>query len=156
MAKMPAQKPGKSKQDYATPRPFLDAVEARFGRINFDLAASAHNKAVDAYFDERKDSLQQTWCRLPGLLWLNPPFGNIDPWAEKCAAEMRKGARIAFLTPASVGANWFQAHVVPSAHVLELSPRLSFDGEHPFPKDLVLAIFYAGLTGRSPWRWRWR
>lgn len=151
---MPAQKPGNSKQDYATPRPFLDAVEARFGRINFDLAASAGNKVVDAYFDERKDSLKQTWRRLPGLLWLNPPFGNIDPWAEKCAEEMREGARIAFLTPASVGANWFQDRIVPNAHVIELSPRLSFDGEHPFPKDLVLSIFYAGLTGRSGWRWR--
>lgn len=154
MAKMPAQKPGKSKQDYGTPRPFLDALELRFGRIQFDLAASAHNKVVDAYFDERKDSLKQTWHRIPGLLWLNPPFGDIDPWAEKCAAEAKQGARIAFLTPASVGANWFQEHVVPSAHVLELSPRLSFDGLHPFPKDLVCSIFYAGLTGRSAWRWR--
>lgn len=154
MSKMPEQKPGRSKQDYGTPREFIEAVERRFGPISFDLAASSHNKVVDAYFDERKDSLKQTWRRIPGLLWLNPPFGDIDPWAEKCADESKHGARIAFLTPASVGANWFQDRVVPSAHVLELSPRLSFDGVHPFPKDLVLSVFYAGLTGRSGWRWR--
>ncbi len=154
MANMPQQKPGRSKQDYSTPREFINAVELRFGKIGFDLAASESNAIVPAYYDERRDALAQNWAALPALLWLNPPFARIESWAEKCAAEMRKGARILFLTPASVGANWFQDHVVPNAHVLELQPRISFDGEHPFPKDLILGCFLHGLTGRSVWRWR--
>jgi hypothetical protein len=67
---------------------------------------------------------------------------------------MQRGARILFLTPASVGANWFQQYVVPFAHVIELSPRMSFDGKNPFPKDLVLSVYMHGLTGRSHWRWK--
>ena len=39
---MPAQVPGKSKQDYGTPIELIRAVEAKFGRLAFDLAAHAY------------------------------------------------------------------------------------------------------------------
>ena len=40
---MPQQKPGTSKQDYETPRDFLEAVEHKFNlTLNFDLAIIAH------------------------------------------------------------------------------------------------------------------
>lgn len=42
-----------SKQDYSTPRRFLDAVEKRFGTIVFDLAAHAGNHIVPRYFAPR-------------------------------------------------------------------------------------------------------
>jgi phage N-6-adenine-methyltransferase len=153
---MPAQKPAESKQDYATPRPFIAACEQRFGVIEFDLAADESNTVVPgAYFDQRRDSLVQDWAALgAGLLWLNPPFGDIASFAKKCAEESQRGAHILFLTPASVGSDWFQQYVVPHAHVLELSPRISFDGKAPFPKDLILSVYMAGLTGRSFWRWK--
>lgn len=166
---MPAQKPHRSKQDYATPREFLDAVEDAFGRLGFDLAASPENTVCpEMFFSTATDSLQEDWHTLPrGLLWLNPPFGSIAPWAEKCALEAQRGAEILFLVPASVGANWFWDHVAPFAHVYALSPRLSFDGKNPFPKDLILAHFkppqeitYGGVSkqyrahGFSRWQWK--
>jgi hypothetical protein len=45
---MPAQKPGKSKQDYSTPIAFLDAVKKRFGltAFDFDLAATKANALI--------------------------------------------------------------------------------------------------------------
>jgi phage N-6-adenine-methyltransferase len=143
-----------SVQTYATPPDFMAAVAPRFGKPAFDLAASTDNTKAARFYSEADDSLKQSWHKLGGWLWLNPPFSDIAPWAEKCAAEMRLGARILFLTPASVGANWFQRHVVPNAHVLELSPRLSFDGHQPYPKDLVLSVFCCSLTGRSHWAWK--
>ncbi len=147
---------GKSFQAFETPGEFLQAVALRFGFLSWDLAATPENAKAPNYFTKQQDSLKQEWrVKSGGLVcWLNPEFGCIAPWAEKCAAEMKLGARILLLTPASVGANWFQQHVVPNAHVLELSPRISFDGRHPFPKDLVLSVFYGGLTGRSHWRWK--
>jgi len=39
-----------SKQDYGTPRDFLDAVEKRFGAIGMDLAAHAANHKFPRYF----------------------------------------------------------------------------------------------------------
>lgn len=154
-----------SKQDYQTPPEFIAAVESRFGAIRWDLAADATNAKADRYYaapddkfvlPERRDALAQDWARDCGsqLCWLNPEFGNITPFAEKCAFEVQRGCRILMLTPASVGSDWFHRHVVPYAHVIELSPRMSFDGKHPFPKDLILSVYMHGLTGRSYWRWK--
>lgn len=153
---MPAQKPGKSRQDYGTDRRLIAAVTRRFGPIKWDLAASAENAVCDLWIGEEQDSLVQEWHRLsPGLCWLNPPFGDIDPWAKKCAAEAAKGARILLLTPAAVGAEWFREHVEPHAYTLALNPRLIFEGETaPYPKDCALSYFHAGLRGFAVWRWR--
>lgn len=165
---MPAQKPGRSRQDYATPPEFLDAVRKAFGPIVWDLAAHRGNRVCDAYFgpdhahEPSRDSLQCDWADIrrgysrTGLLWLNPPFGSIAPWAAKCAAECARGAEILFLVPASVGANWFWDHVAPHAYVYALSPRLSFDGKNSFPKDLILAHYQPGVScgyGFSRWKW---
>ncbi|HVJ20148.1 MAG TPA: DNA N-6-adenine-methyltransferase [Polyangiaceae bacterium] len=152
----PVQKPGKSFQAYETPRDFLDAVERRFGSLAWDLACTAENAKAPSRITSEQDALAVDWsvhCAR-WLCWLNPEFGNIAPWAEKCAVESQRGCRILMLTPASVGSNWFQQWVVPYAHVLELSPRLSFDGKNPFPKDLILSVYMHGLTGRSHWRWK--
>lgn len=146
---------GSSKQDYATPREFIEAVQAQFGEITFDLAAHAGNAVCADHYDEAADSLSKDWSLLDGLwLWLNPPFGNIAPWAEKCAYESKRGARILFLTHAGVGTNWFIDHVLPNASVYALTPRLSFDGKNPFPKDCILSLFDGVSRGFQAWRWK--
>jgi phage N-6-adenine-methyltransferase len=140
----PAQKPGKSKQDYETPREFIDAVVRRFGPFAIDLAASEANKKAPTFFGEADDSLSKPWA---GLLieeidfvgWLNPPFANLDKWAWKCATEsklLHPRAVITMLCPASVGTNWWAEHVDGSAaEVLLLRPRLTFVGcSDPYPK----------------------
>lgn len=154
--KMPAQKPGRSRQTYGTPRPFLEAVAKRFGEWpSWDLAADESNHVCDLWIGEKQDSLTVDWHTLGGLLWLNPPFADIDPWAKKCAAEAAKGARILLLTPAAVGAEWYRQHVAPNAYTLALNPRLTFVGERaPYPKDCMLSVFFAGLRGFDVWRWR--
>jgi phage N-6-adenine-methyltransferase len=156
--KMPVQKPGRSKQDYATPRVFLDAVEKRFGRLEFDLAATAANRVATRYFGpgarDGEDALKRDWPKL-GRLWLNPPFGHIEPWADRCARWKSKGGRIFFLVPASVGSNWYARHVYDKARVIFLNGRLSFDGKDPYPKDLILAC-YGERPGYEVWRWNER
>lgn len=154
---MPMQKPGRSKQDYGTPRALIKAVEKRFGALAWDLAATAENAKAPEFLTEEEDSLGIAWHALEpsGLLWLNPPFARIEPWAAKCAAEMRKGARILFLTPASVGSNWFIDHVLPNASVYALAPRLTFEGcSDPYPKDCILSVFDNSFIGFHAWRWR--
>jgi hypothetical protein len=119
------------------------------------------------------DSLKQDWAGLNmdhgppvrPLLFLNPPFSDIEPWARKCARESNRGAEILFLVPASVGADWFVEYVYPNAHVLLLHGRLCFDGKDPYPKDCLLAHFQ-DMTRQPPlfmevlpplvqvWNWR--
>jgi phage N-6-adenine-methyltransferase len=154
--KMPEQKPGRSKQDYKTPREFLDAVEARWGKLTFDLAANASNSVTGSrYWNTYQDSLsaKRNWQHknLGPNLWLNPPFGKITPWAKKCSETV--GKKIFFLVPASVGSNWYKDFCHDVASVYYLSPRLSFDGKAPFPKDIMLAVYGTFVGRHICWRW---
>jgi phage N-6-adenine-methyltransferase len=146
---------GESRQDYPTPQEFVDAVEKRFGKIGWDLAASAENARCEHYLDEDMDSLSVDWAELPladgEICWLNPPYSRIAPWAGKCA---ESGVPVALLVPASVGSDWFADYVYSRALVLPLRPRLSFDSKQPYPKDLMLCVYSASQTGFEPWRWK--
>ena len=168
--KMPAQKPGRSEQTVATPFAFIDAVEKRFRRLTFDLAATIDNCRVRfpdvgrsmsrSYFGPAspvgEDSLAQLWARLRGNLFLNPPYGDIKTWARKCHETPRAaGRRILFLVPASVGSNWWLDYVHDKALVLFTSPRVTFETHSaPYPKDLALVVFSASdKPGYECWRW---
>ena len=148
-----------SVQEVGTPRVFLDAVESRFGTLEFDLAANRENTVCGPMFygpgsGLQEDSLRAWWGNKPLVMWLNPPYSNIAQWAEKCARDRHPEGRIAFLVPASVGSNWFADHVDGKALVLFLRPRLTFVGHTaPYPKDLILAL-YGEKPGYECWRWR--
>lgn len=146
-----------SKQDYATPPDFMAAVARRFGKINFDLAAHAENTKHPNFFSLEDDSLRQEWHMIPGWLWLNPPFDKIEPWAAKCHDASARGAKILFLTPASVGSNWFRDHVKMHAFVLSLNGRIHFDPTNPtwgYPKDCMLSVYAYGFHGFDSWTWK--
>lgn len=157
--RMPAQNPGRSRQDYETPPEFVAAVARRFGPLLVDLAASPTNAKAPAFLTEGNDSLASPWTNWStGCAWLNPPFADIAPWAEKCAVHRHAfaagGGRILFLTPASVGSEWFAEHVHRKALVLGIRPRLTFVGAaDQYPKDLILSVF-GELPGFDTWRWK--
>jgi phage N-6-adenine-methyltransferase len=147
-----------SPQDYSTPSNFMEALVARFGPIHFDLAASRENTKAEAFFDAKRNSLAQDWTQLRGTLFLNPPFNDIGPWADKCAATapfLGHDTQILFLTPASVGSEWFARSVFGKAHVFFLVGRLSFDGKAPYPKDTILSRYAppGNPNGFVFWRW---
>lgn len=152
----------RSKQEVGTPQNFLAAVQSRFGRIHWDLAANRENSVAGMnYFGPgstfAENSLIVPWSRsnrAGGPYWLNPPFGTIEPWAAKCATCRGMPRWTLLLVPAAVGSNWFQRHVAPNALVLELTDRITFVGqEQPYPKDLILGCFGFGVIGRAPWHW---
>ena len=149
---------GRSKQDVGTDPKFIEAVKRRFGPIAFDLAASDENAKAPNYYRKEDNSLIQLWHEIKavnGVLWLNCEYDQIEPWVMKCASESSLICKpILLLVPASVGANWFKHWVVPSAHVIFLNGRLTFEGHtQPYPKDLCLAVYFAGITGFSTWTW---
>lgn len=159
MTTMPAQKPGKSKQDYATPPEFIAAVKHRLRIEAFvvDLAASAENTKSANYFTKEDDALSGDWEGAAdhyggGWMWLNPPFADIAPWAKKCKESLP--TRIALLVPAAVGSNWWRDYVDGKAHVLLLNGRISFDGVGPYPKDCALCLYTAFAQGYEVWDWR--
>lgn len=150
MAKqVPKQQPATSKQDVGTPKEFLDAVEKRFGKITLDLAAHESNHVCDKWLgpgSEWQDSLSplSPWFTLGhnGVLWLNPPFGNIPQFVEKCAQQKYLGAKIAVLLPMALETKWYTNYVYRQAYTLILKPRLKFVGHvNVFPKGLILAYY---------------
>ena len=156
---VPVQKPGKSKQTYGTPPELLRAIERDFHvtRWACDLACDASNKICEMGYGSGSpfgtDSFQADWT-LAGDLWLNPPFADIEPWVRKCATTVRVG-RIFQLAPASVGSNWYASLVHGRAHVIAVSPRITFQGESsPYPKDIVILLWSAVRGGFSCWRWK--
>lgn len=164
MTAMPRQKPNRSEQVVGTPRDFKLACEAKFGPIALDLAADSTNHVAPAWFGpgsplEIENALSRLtdWTAwVEGLRFLNPPYGDITPWAAKCATSAKAGARILLLVPASTGAEWFNLYIRPYAFVFELTPRIKFMGHtQGYPKDLILAYYGPeGFIGRGEWRWR--
>lgn len=156
---MPAQQPGKSRQDYGTPPEFVRALEKRLGIVGFsiDLAATKENSLAPHYFDEGVDSLKQPWGSAPAWNFCNPPYGDIGPWVKKAFHEsINNSAQIAMLVPASVGSNWWSEWVHYYAYVTFVRPRLTFMGaEDPYPKDLAVLLYAPYLDGGScVWRWK--
>ena len=167
---MPAQKPGRSKQDYATPAEFIRAVKRRLdvrGEFFMDFAASADNAKAFKFVSEQADGLSMSFkdrMTLSGAPawrtwnWLNPPFADIAPWAAACAQFKRDGGQVAFLVPTSVGANWFRDHVHGQALVLALNGRLAFIEGKPrelYPKDCMLCLYSPWVSvGFDVWDWK--
>lgn len=160
----PPQKPGRSRQDFATPEVFINAVKRllEIDEFAIDLAADGSNTKADRWIDAKTDSLSIDWKGLwqPSYMkspwyWLNPPFGHIEPWAKKCAEEGAKGVKVALLVPHGVQ-DWYVEHVLPNAYVFELQGRMSFDGIALYPKDLRLALFGTPFRGSRVWDWRYK
>jgi len=154
----PIQKPSRSKQDYGTPQVFIEAVEARFGSLTADLAATLANKKAAQFIAPENDSLSVPWAELwpEGNLWLNPPYGDLYTWTAKCKQESKKRhGLILALLPAGIGALWFFDNVKKHAMTLALAPRLTFEGcTAPYPKDCILSVFGYGFRGFDCWNWR--
>ena len=157
MSKTPRQKPGRSRQDYGTPDDFYRACVREWGPFLVDLAATAKNTMCSDWLGPEspiaEDSLTEVWPKVlrNGTGWLNPPFGNLRPWAAKC----REGGRIVMLTPSSLGAEWYCDEVQGHALTLVVRPRLTFTGETtPYPKDCAVHLFGFGMVGLGTWRWQ--
>lgn len=151
-----ALKRGRSKQTVETPQDFIDAVIKKFGPLVLDLAGSEKNKKAPLVYTKKENSLKQDWCLTKGLLWLNPPFDPISPWAEKCAKESRRGAEILLLSRASVDSSWYWNYVFPYATSYCLLPRIKFVGHyHTFPAPLMLSHYCEGAGKEALRLWRW-
>ena len=151
-----------SSGNFRTPGDLREAVCRRFGMPELDLACSTELRdqfGAKGLYVEQVDSLKMPWADNlvnGGLGWLNPPYRRIGPWAEKCALEASKGAKILLLVPAAVGSNWYHDFVHQRAMTLILKGRPAFDPEHPdwgYPKDVALCCYF-GFSGFDIWDWR--
>lgn len=177
----PTVKRGKSEQVVGTPWAFIRAVEAKFGPLAVDLAATAENAKAPRFITPELDTFKQDWTEWlqGGLGWLNPEYDPLDKWTELCRNQRERGAEFLSLTPASVSTNWFWKFVQPYATVYCITPRIPFVGSHtlwppahglegqrkcndpecegcsPYPKDLMLS-HYCANPNHELQRWKWK
>ncbi len=156
---MTEDKPPDNPQNWATPPEFMAAIEKRFGKPGFDLAASIENAKAEHFYTEQDDSLKQDWVTPKGLdplvRYANPPFRNIKEWAEKCESVRFLPRLTLLLVPASVDSNWFDDHVHNKGHWFGLKGRIKFVGAtNQYMKPIMLVLYGMGITGSSPWDWR--
>lgn len=128
-----------SRQAVSTPPDLVAYVKGRWP-VAVDLAASVENAICNQFMSEAANSLVIDWAvtlQVAGQAnpwprpvgWLNPPFGKLDPWMEKCREEALRGAHVVALVPASIESGWFAQHVYAGpCTVYVLKGRLKFPG----------------------------
>ena len=164
----PAQKPGRSKQDYQTDPRFLEAIAHQFGPIDIDLACRVDNMVAPygIAHDQGLDALELDWA--DPMYWsksgnvvvsgdplrvafCNPPFADLEPWAAKLETCRWLPRWTLMLVPYSASSQWFVNHVMGKLQVHGI-PRITFVGTTaPYPKDLCLIAAGYGASGQAFW-----
>jgi hypothetical protein len=118
-------------QTYNTPPWVVELVRVLGGGV-IDLDPCSNGTSVVGArrtFDEASDGLSQSWAtsRPGGLVYVNPPFNDIEPWVRKCAESAQEGALVVALLPLRTFTKWYQEIVWPSAtYKVELAQRVAF------------------------------
>lgn len=123
--------------EVCTPRALYDELDREF-HFTRDVAAQEVNALAPL---DGGDALTSRWA--PGVCWMNPPYSNIGPWAEKAALEARAGAVVVGLLPVWSDRAWWHQWVIPCAvEVRFLRGRVQFQGYRrggfPWPCCLVV------------------
>jgi phage N-6-adenine-methyltransferase len=146
--------------DRRTPRELFDPLNEEF-RFTLDVAASETNALTELYYDLHSDGLTSPW-HSGHVIWCNPPYSNLGPWAEKAHLEMQRDdgpSVVVMLLPANrTEQSWWQDFIEPGRRegrieARFLRGRLRFDtpegtyndprGNRP-PFGCVLVIWRAG------------
>jgi len=94
--------PNTSIQDYFTPPIIMSAAREAMGSIDLDAAshwvANRVHKIPD-YFDSNRSAMTNDWNG--SGVWVNPPFGNNEPWFQRTLHFLDMGAiqQVCFLSP---------------------------------------------------------
>ena len=132
-----------NQNDWCTPPEFLDRVRRHLGIIGLDPCTNdnAVTNAMESWgIDDR--SLFRSWEGY-GLVYVNPPYGDILTWAAKLAAEggAMDRAEIVALLPSRTDTAWWHDYIVPTANAIAfIRGRLRFLGapsSAPFPSTVA-------------------
>jgi hypothetical protein len=147
----------------------IDALDGKKGEVKVP------NHDAEAFgLDAFKFDWSYLTERFGGVLYDNPEFSNIDPWAEKHALEAKRGANSVMLTPLSLGSNWWQdiCAGVADTYVMtggkkelarakgqkraKRNGRVTFVGSvTSYPKDTMVSHFHPKARGEVVlWDWR--
>jgi phage N-6-adenine-methyltransferase len=146
-AKLKAQKKralygmfGRGDPEREAPQWLFDHFNREFN-FTLDVAATAENAKCAHFFTKSENGLVQPWS---GNVWLNPPFSEIEPWAEKGWDHARTGRGVVgALLPLWPSAPWFRKFVI-HGHIRLLTTRFGAVGQKtPAPFDYMFVVWTA-------------
>lgn len=145
---MTAYMPRAKRDDWRTPEEALALVREVFGgEIHLDPCAAPwpHERIADTNWCDRgefpEDGLTTPWS---GQTFVNPPFGALRRWVERCVDQHRaNGAEIILLIPARTDTRAWHEHVATASSVCLWRGRLTFVGA-PAPAPFPVAFVYWG------------
>jgi hypothetical protein len=106
-------------QTWNTPKVVLDCVRA-FDDIHLDPCSNADSivNATEEWRIERgEDGLARSWF-LRSLIYVNPPYDELEAWAAKMAKEVDLGAEIIACIPARTETVAFQKYILPNCSAI--------------------------------------
>jgi phage N-6-adenine-methyltransferase len=138
----------------------MTVIEARYGKFDLDVAATAATAKAPRFFTKENDARPQVWCG--ENVWMNPPYGRgIGVWTMSAVHEVRceRASRVVALLPANTSAHWFAIAAACAREVLFLTGRVSFllDGvpQKGNTGGSVIMVFERGPA--VPWSiWDWQ
>ena len=138
--------PSAKREDWQTPDEVIALVKEFFGTgIGTDPCASPDPADHFAVFNFNPavgtDGLEEAW---DGNTFVNPPFGELREWAEKCADEGGSGScEVVLLCPARTDTRAWHDHIASAAAVCLWRGRMTFKGA-PAPAPFPVALSYWG------------
>ena len=134
---------------WATPQAFYTLLDREF-HFTLDPCATAENAKCARFFTKEQDGLTKSWGG--ETVFVNPPYGHIRAWTEKCVTEVMHGSgwgcTVVLLIPSRTDTRYWHNWVMRAAEVRFVKGRLKFGGSKnsaPFPS--AVAVFRSGHTG---------
>ena len=131
-----------ARQDWETPSLLFSELNKEFD-FKLDAAANAKNTKCHNYFDESINGLTQPW---ENPTWLNPPYGNIAPWAYKAIQESYRGNTTVMLVPSNRSDQQWWIDLWPHCEVRWIRGRVKFVGATGSPPFAVCLLIVKGKT----------
>lgn len=114
---------------WRTPPALFAALDAEFC-FQLDAAAAPHNALCRKFITAEQNTLETSWAdylRIPGYVWLNPPYSDITPFVKKAAAESANQIGTVMLVPADTSVGWFKESIQSASEVRFITAgRLAF------------------------------
>jgi phage N-6-adenine-methyltransferase len=103
--------PGGASDEWYTPRYVFEPLNREF-RFTVDVCATDESAKVERFYSKWNDGLAQSWA--DERCWMNPPYSDIRPWAEKAWTESKfHGATVVGLLPAWTDRRWWHDFIEP-------------------------------------------
>jgi len=125
----------RSSEEWATPQSFFDALNNEF-HFDIDACASPRNAKCRIFYSKQDDGLSKIWS---GVIFMNPPFYDVDRWVTKAVLSARHGATVVCLLPSRTDTHWWHEFYA-EAEIRWIRGRLKFDGKTNAPFSCCIWI----------------